>query len=187
MNDRTPAAELTPSERRALKTRAHPLVPVVLVGDKGLTGAVLAEIERAISIHELIKIRVQAGREDRERILGEICARTNASAVQHIGKVLVIYRNKPPQPPKTQKPKERKTPARRTGGRDAAERKPFARVRPDPGRDAFSKPRRPTTAARRMAKSAARADPTGTGRPGSRTASPRRAPARPPGRRRISR
>ena len=184
MTERTPVAELTPSERRALKARAHPLVPVVLVGDKGLTGAVLAEIERAISIHELIKIRVQAERKSREAILSEICARANASPVQHIGKVLVVYRPKPPEAPK---PKERKTPARKTGSRDAAERKPFERARPDPGRDAFSKPRRPTTAARRMAKSAARAVPRGTGRPISRTASPRRAPARPPGRRRISR
>ena len=164
--------ELTPAERRALKARAHPLVPVVLVGDKGLTGAVLAEIERAVAIHELIKIHVQAERGDRDGILREICARTNASAVQHIGKMLVIYRKKPPEPPKpkVRKPAERSRP----------ERKPAPR-------DAFAKARRPTTAARRMAKAAARAVPTGTGRPGSRTASPRRAPARPPGRRRISR
>ena len=172
--------ELTPSERRALKARAHPLVPVVLVGDKGLTGAVLAEIERAIAVHELIKIRVQAEREGREGILREICAKTGSSAVQHIGKVLVIYRKKPPEPPqpKFRKPAERSRPERKAAPRDAAVRDPYA------------KPRRPTTAARRMAKAAARdtrTAPTGTGRPGSRTASPRRAPARPPGRRRISR
>ena len=167
--------ELTPSERRALKARAHGLVPVILIGDKGLTGAVLAETERAIAVHELVKIRVQAERRDREGILREICAKTDSSAVQHIGKMLVVYRKKPPEPPqpKFRKPAERARP----------ERKPAPR-------DEYAKARRPTTAARRMAKAAARdtrTAPTGTGRPGSRTASPRRAPARPPGPRRTSR
>ena len=154
--------ELTPAEKRALKARAHPLVPVILVGDKGLTGAVLTEVERALSAHELIKIRVQAERGERAAILGEICAKTGASAVQHIGKVLVVYRKKPPEPPKprirSQAPKPGRKPLARksAGGRD------------DPPR----RPRRPSTS---------------TGRPESRTASPRRAPARPPGRRRISR
>jgi RNA-binding protein len=153
----------------------------VLVGDKGLTGAVLAEIERAVAAHELVKIRVQAAKNERAAMLGEICAKTNSSAVQHIGKVLVVYRKKPPEAPQ---PKERKAPVR-----TAAERKPFERPArpPQRDRDAFARPRRPTTAARRMAKAAARAKPTSTGRPGSRTASPHRAPARPPGRRRTSR
>jgi RNA-binding protein len=152
----------------------------VLVGDKGLTGAVLAEIERAVAAHELIKIRAQAEKAEREVMLGEICAKTRSSAVQHIGKILVVYRKKPPEAPQ---PKERRVPARKTADRKPAER-PAQR-----DRDAFARPRRPTTAARRMAKAAARANPqpTGTGRPGSRTASPHRAPARPPGRRRTSR
>jgi RNA-binding protein len=173
--------ELTPSERRALKARAHPLVPVVLVGDKGLTGAVLAEIERAVAVHELIKIRVQAEKAARAAMLGEICAKTNASAVQHIGKILVVYRKKPPEAPQ---PKERRVPVRKAADRKSIER-PARPAQRD--RDPFTRPRRPTTAARRMAKAAAREAVKGTGRPGSRTASPRRAPARPPGRRRTSR
>jgi RNA-binding protein len=90
--------ELTPADRQTLKGRAHCLDPVVWIGADGLTAAVLAEFERALKAHELIKIRVMAGDGDtRERILGEICAATGALPVQHIGKVLVIYRERPPE------------------------------------------------------------------------------------------
>src|SRR5687768_6498172 len=102
MTEQTPVAVLSPAERRALKARAHALEPVVRVGDKGLTPAVLEEIDRALAAHELIKVRVQAGRGDRTGILGEICARSNASAVQHIGKMLVVYRPKPPEAAKAE-------------------------------------------------------------------------------------
>jgi len=89
--------ELTPAERQALKGRAHRLDPVVMVGADGLTAGVLAEIGRALDAHELIKIRVISGDGDsRERLLGEICTATAASPVQHIGKVLVVYRERPP-------------------------------------------------------------------------------------------
>lgn len=83
-------------ERKALKARAHALDPVVHVGEKGLTDPVLAEIERALASHELIKVRVGAmDREARDTALRQICARLGAQAVQHIGKVLVVYRAKP--------------------------------------------------------------------------------------------
>ena len=83
----------TPAERKALKGRAHKLNPVVIVGSKkGLTDEVVAEIERALKAHELIKIRAEADRDAREVFLQAICERTGAGAVQHIGKILVIYR-----------------------------------------------------------------------------------------------
>jgi putative YhbY family RNA-binding protein len=104
--------ELTPADRQLLKGRAHRLDPVVWIGADGLTGAVLAELERALKAHELIKIRVMAGDGDaRERLLGEICAATDSSPVQHIGKVLVVYRERPPaeQPaPPPRKPATRR-------------------------------------------------------------------------------
>jgi RNA-binding protein len=88
--------ELTPVARQMLKGRAHRLDPVVVIGANGLTPAVLAEVDRALNAHELIKIRVTSGDGDaRERLLGEICAATDASPVQHIGKVLVVYRERP--------------------------------------------------------------------------------------------
>jgi putative YhbY family RNA-binding protein len=69
---------------------------VVHVGEKGLTAAVLAEVERALAAHELIKVRVGAMQRDaRESALTEICDRLQAQPVQHIGKVLVVYRKKP--------------------------------------------------------------------------------------------
>ena len=83
--------ELTPLARKTLKARAHPLHAVVLIGDKGLTEAVLREIEVNLRSHELIKIRVaSADREERQAMLGTICDRTDAQPVQHIGKVLVM-------------------------------------------------------------------------------------------------
>jgi putative YhbY family RNA-binding protein len=89
--------ELTPADRQTLRGRAHRLDPVVWIGADGLTAAVLTELERALKAHELIKIRVMSGDGDaRERILGEICAATGSSPVQHIGKVLVVYRERPP-------------------------------------------------------------------------------------------
>lgn len=87
---------MTPAQRKALKARAHPLDPIIHLGGKGLTEAALAEIGRALAAHELIKVRAAAlDRDAREAALAEICARLGAQPVQHIGKVLVLYREKP--------------------------------------------------------------------------------------------
>jgi len=56
---------------------------------------VIAEIDRSLSSHELIKVRVKADRDEREVMLREICARTGAQPVQHIGKILVVFRRNP--------------------------------------------------------------------------------------------
>jgi len=126
--------ELTPLARKTLKARAHPLHPVVLIGDKGLTEAVLREIEVNLKSHELIKIRVaSADREERESMLGTICDRTDAQPVQHIGKVLVIYREKPaaPAPPRPRAPAARTQ--RRAAVTPARERSSRPARRPRPG------------------------------------------------------
>ena len=86
---------LTVSERLALKGRAHALSPIVMIGNAGLTEAVLKEIAASLKTNELIKIRVMAERPQREAILAEICNRLNAAPVQHIGKILVIYQPNP--------------------------------------------------------------------------------------------
>ena len=83
--------ELTVTERLALKGRAHQLKPTVIIGSAGLTEPVLREIEKTLKLHELIKIRVMAERPEREAMLEQICAELGAAAVQHIGKILVIY------------------------------------------------------------------------------------------------
>lgn len=89
---------MTPAKRSQLRARAHALDPVVIIGQSGLSPAVLAEIERALKSHELIKIRAAgAEREERESILEKVCDTTGAEPVQHIGKVLVVYRENPEQ------------------------------------------------------------------------------------------
>ena len=86
---------LTIPERLALKGRAHPLKPTVMIGNAGLTASVLKEIALALENHELIKIRVMAERPQREAILMEVCEKLDASSIQHIGKILVIYKPRP--------------------------------------------------------------------------------------------
>jgi putative YhbY family RNA-binding protein len=88
--------QLTPGERRTLRARAHGLDPVVLIGDGGLTAAVLAEIDRSLNAHELIKVRVAGeDRDARSDTLRRVCEDLGATAVQHIGKTLVMYRRRP--------------------------------------------------------------------------------------------
>ena len=89
--------ELSPTRRRELKARAHTLDPVVLIGGAGLSARILAEIDRSLKSHELIKVRVNTDRHTRETMLEEICGQTGAQAVQHIGKILVLFRANPSQ------------------------------------------------------------------------------------------
>ncbi len=90
--------QLTPGERRALKARAHALDPVVLIGDGGLTAAVLKEIDRSLNAHELVKVRVAGeDRDARSDTLRRVCEDLGATAVQHVGKILLIYRLRPEQ------------------------------------------------------------------------------------------
>ena len=87
-------------QTKALKTQAHLLKPVIMIGQAGLTEAVLKEIEIALDIHELLKIKVRAERDERKEIFQQICLETKAEKIQSIGQVIVIYRKKPPVPQK---------------------------------------------------------------------------------------
>lgn len=111
--------ELSSSERRALRARAHSLHPVASISQNGLSDAVLAEIDRGLKAHELIKVRVYGiERDERGALLAEICTRLDAAPVQHIGNVLVVYRANPEAPIKTAKPA--KKPAQRGAPRSPA-------------------------------------------------------------------
>ena len=86
---------ISTAERRALKAEAHSLNPVVTIADNGLSDTVLKEISHSLNRHGLIKIRVvNDEREIREGYLAEICHTLNAAAIQHIGKLLVVWRPK---------------------------------------------------------------------------------------------
>lgn len=85
--------DLTPEQRKFLKAQAHALKPVAMIGQAGLTETVLREIERGLAAHELIKVRVlNDDRAQRETWLAAICAGLDCTPVQHIGKLLVIYK-----------------------------------------------------------------------------------------------
>lgn len=86
---------LTSRERAHLKARAHALEPRVQVGQAGLSGAVVEEIDRALAAHELIKVKILADRDQRDEIAETMRARTDAAIVQQVGKVVVLWRPKP--------------------------------------------------------------------------------------------
>jgi len=87
---------LTLARRRALTALAHTIKPVVQIGAAGLSENVIHELDQGLKSHELIKVKVFSDeREMRNVLLKEICQRLEAAPVQHIGKILVIYRPKP--------------------------------------------------------------------------------------------
>ena len=91
-----PQIELTPAERREHRAEAHHLDPVVLIGGDGLTAAVQKEVDAALNAHGLIKVRVFSDdRAGREQIYAQLCDELNAAPIQHIGKLLVLWRPQP--------------------------------------------------------------------------------------------
>jgi RNA-binding protein len=87
---------LTARERAHLKARAHALAPVVIVGHAGVTPAVVAETDRALTAHELIKVRVDVADREARRAFGEeLAASADAAVVHRIGKVVILWRPNP--------------------------------------------------------------------------------------------
>ncbi len=87
--------KLTPVERSALRAEAHALKPVVIIGEAGLTASVMKEISASLDSHGLIKVRVAGDdRDARVAMYDQICEELKAHPVQHIGKLLVVYRPK---------------------------------------------------------------------------------------------
>jgi RNA-binding protein len=91
-----PETMLTPAAKRKLKQSAHRLKPVVLVGQHGLTAAVMAEIDRALTDHELIKVRFRGmERLEREQEIGRAAVALAADVVSTIGGMAVLFRENP--------------------------------------------------------------------------------------------
>lgn len=83
-------------DNKQLRTIGHKLKPVVTIGGKGLSDTVMAELERALSDHELIKVKLAVGERDTRKVISdEICQQCGAQLVQTIGKILLIYRPAP--------------------------------------------------------------------------------------------
>lgn len=88
-------------ELRQLRALAHPLRPVVTVASNGLSDAVLQELERALSDHELIKVKIAVGdRAQRELVVAALCERSGAQLVQRIGNIATLIRRNPAADPK---------------------------------------------------------------------------------------
>ncbi|MFM2066917.1 MAG: hypothetical protein RLZZ584_1826 [Pseudomonadota bacterium] len=91
-----PAIQLTPAQRKEHRAAAHHLEPVVMIGGDGLSDAVRSEADAALKAHGLIKIRVFSDdRHQRDAWLSELAEALDAAPIQHIGKLLVLWRPKP--------------------------------------------------------------------------------------------
>ena len=100
ITERLTPLSLSPRQRKQLKARAHALDPVVQVGQAGASDAVLVEVERALTAHGLIKVRLNgADRQSRTELTSALCAQTGAAEVQQDGRVLTIWRPRPDDPP----------------------------------------------------------------------------------------
>ena len=103
-----PQINLTPAQRKDKRADAHHLDPVVMIGGEGLTPAVVKETDAALKSHGLIKVRVLGDdREAREAMFAQLCDELNAAPIQHIGKLLVLWR---PIPPKEAEEREDRRP-----------------------------------------------------------------------------
>jgi RNA-binding protein len=91
--------KLNNTQKKFLKQTAHHLKPVVWAGKNGITKSLITEIEQALEIHELIKIKCQLGeREERDAGIEDICKKTDAVLVQRIGNIVTIYKKNHEKP-----------------------------------------------------------------------------------------
>lgn len=91
--------ELTEAQKKRLRTRAHTLNPVVMVGQQGMKPTILEEITSALDHHQLIKVKLSVGDRDlRDEIIGQIVAYSQSQLIQRIGNVAVLYRRNPDRP-----------------------------------------------------------------------------------------
>jgi putative YhbY family RNA-binding protein len=150
--------ELTPQQRRELRAKAHHLHPVVSIGQHGLTPRVLHEIDVALTAHGLIKIRVHSDdRVAREAMLADIAAQLRGAPVQHLGKLLIVWRERdeeeaePSKAARKPRAKAKKSGTDRKTGpkaeKAAAARKPKVEsTKPGNWRKRETKPKRPPIA-----------------------------------------
>ena len=83
------------ARNKQLKTQAHTLKPVIIVGQSGFTESVLKETEITLDTHELIKIKIRAEKDTRKEVTAQIIEATKAELIQSIGQIIVIYRENP--------------------------------------------------------------------------------------------
>jgi len=90
---------ISPSQRRYLRSLAHDLHPVILLGAKGATAAVVKELDLALSHHELVKVKLSGGdKDEREAQIDTLVNGTGAESVQQIGHIVVLFRRNEDDP-----------------------------------------------------------------------------------------
>ena len=130
-----PALKVSSDQRAELRSQAHALKPVVLIGAEGLTEAVLAEIKVHLGAHQLIKIRVFGDeREERLALYEQICDTLNAAPIQHIGKLLVIWKPEAAARPAATRAKRGELPSVRRGEVPSARQAAAEDAKPGKGR-----------------------------------------------------
>ena len=98
-DSRLHGVQLTEKQRRHLRGLAHLLKPVILIGNAGVSPGVVAETDRALHDHELIKVRLPGQpREERDAALADLAARTGSAMVGRIGHIAILYRPNPELP-----------------------------------------------------------------------------------------
>jgi len=83
------------ARKKQLKAQAHSLKPVIIIGQSGITEAVIKEIDCTLDTHELIKIKIRAEKEDRKLISQQIIEESQAELIQSIGQIIAVYRTNP--------------------------------------------------------------------------------------------
>jgi RNA-binding protein len=99
VRDYNPGMALSEKQKKHLRRLAHPLSPIVMLGNAGLTPGVVSELDRALTDHELVKVSARVGeREARNEVLSQLASQTRAEVVQRVGNVGVFYRRSPGLP-----------------------------------------------------------------------------------------
>jgi RNA-binding protein len=95
VRDYNPAMALSEKQKKHLRRLAHPMSPIVMLGNAGLTDAVVAELDRALTDHELVKVSARVGERDaRNEVLATLASRTTSELVQRVGHVGVFFRRR---------------------------------------------------------------------------------------------
>ncbi len=90
---------ITAAQKRFLRSKAHHLKPVVMVGQHGLSENVMNEVNLALDAHELIKVKLSVGdRDEKKKVLGEVIANSKAELIQSIGHVAILFRRNHKKP-----------------------------------------------------------------------------------------
>ena len=86
--------ELTSKQRKELEKVAHDLQPVVIVGGAGVTDGVMDMVDKSLAAHELIKVKFNEYKDEKQELTKQVCEKTDATLVRIIGNIAILFREK---------------------------------------------------------------------------------------------